>query len=335
MAIKKVDLKAAALARVTHSHADDEMAFIDSISQRKSSRIVKKIPLALLDPFPEQERFYPIQEETYESMAQSVAQLGVLDPILVMAGAQGHFTILAGHCRSEGARRAGYNEIDAFVLDVSPEMARAVFHATNLEGRDLLPSQRMNGYNAIEAALEEEAARSGKADMHRTTAVIAQRTGDNVRKIQRYKRLALLMPELLRMVDENRLTLRAAYDLSFLEPAQQDELLKTMQASQNILSADQAADIKNLALGELLSPKHIERIVNPATEVPLPVIKPTAQNTAKPVASRVRRIRIAWQDIRQYFDADATDACVTQTIYDALDAYFASKRHTNKTQKED
>ena len=131
---KKFDLKATALGRVTESSADEIM--IGALTGKPSNdKVVVKLPLSLLDPYPLQEEAYPVQDGDYEAKAESMSKLGQLDPIHVVRAARGRYQILAGHRRVGGAKLLGWTEIDAIIDDVSPSIAEAIFHATNLDAQ--------------------------------------------------------------------------------------------------------------------------------------------------------------------------------------------------------
>lgn len=317
---KKFDLKAAAQGRVAQSSADDAM--IDLLSGRSSSeRTVIKLPLSLLDPYADQEQYYPVHDGEYEAKAKSLAELGQIDPIHVAPAARGRYQILAGHRRVGGAKLLGWTEIDAIIDNVSPDVARAIFHATNLESQELSPSQRMRGYLAVEDALASEAKISGEVNVGRSTAVIAEQTGDDRRMIQRYKRLQHLVPELLARVDDGSITLRAAYDLSFLKPADQTEVLsKLSSAEDSTITPQQAANLKNLSQAHLLNPERVAWVIkpdaSPLATVKAPASSPKKEKSKKPLE---RKITLPWNNLYMYFPADATDAEVEQAIYEALD----------------
>lgn len=317
---KKFDLKAAAQGRVAQSSADDAM--IDLLSGRSSDRTVVKLPLSLLDPYIDQEEYYPVHEGEYEAKAKSLAELGQIDPIHVTPAARGRYQILAGHRRVGGAKLLGWTEIDAIIDNVSPDIARAIFHATNLESQELSPSQRMRGYLAVEEALANEAKISGEISVGRSTAVIAEQTGDDRRMIQRYKRLQHLVPELLARVDDGSVTLRAAYDLSFLEQDEQAQILsKLSSAEDSTITPQQATSLKNLSQAHLLTPERLVRVIEPDA-APLPTAKaapaltPEKEKRKKP---REKKITLPWSNLYMYFRPGVTDAEVEQAIYDALD----------------
>lgn len=331
---KKLDLKAAARSRVAQSTADDAM--LELFTGKPAKRVVVKLPLSLLDPNPDQEKYYPVHDGEYEAKAKSLAELGQIDPIHVVQAARGRYQILAGHRRVGGAKLLGWTEIDAIIDDVSPEVARAIFHATNLESQELSPSQRMRGYVAIEAALASEAQTNGELDIGRSTAAIAEQTGDDRRMIQRYKRLQNLHPDLLRRVDDGSITMRAAYDLSFLALEEQAQILEKLGTSEDsTITPKQATSLKNLSKSNLLSADRLARVMVPESDaVPLPTVKapsPAAAVAAikekKSKGPRERQIKLPWSDLHMYFRPDATDAEVQQTIYDALDAYARGHDH--------
>ena len=123
---KKFDLKATALGRVTESSADEIM--IGALTGKPSNdKVVVKLPLSLLDPYPLQEEAYPVQDGDYEAKAESMSKLGQLDPIHVVRAARGRYQILAGHRRVGGAKLLGWTEIDAIIDDVSPRLPKLFF----------------------------------------------------------------------------------------------------------------------------------------------------------------------------------------------------------------
>ena len=328
---KKFDLKATALGRVTESSADETM--IGALTGKPSNdKVVVKLPLSLLDPYPLQEEAYPVQDGDYEAKAESMSKLGQLDPIHVVRAARGRYQILAGHRRVGGAKLLGWTEIDAIIDDVSPSIAEAIFHATNLESQELMPSQRMRGYIAIEQALAKEQHSSGTPiDTLRTTSAISERTGDDRRKIQRYKRLEKLSPELLALLDAGDITFVAAYDLSFLNPEEQQSVYAAMnQSDSGTISPKQASSLKNLSGAALLTPARVTRVLIPAADgAELPTVKATPStipgNVSKKARKTVKKIKLPWSNLYMFFPAEVTDAEVEQTIYDALDAYTRKK----------
>lgn len=327
---KKLDLKAAARSRVSQSTADDAMLELFT-GKPSSDRVVVKLPLSLLDPNPDQEKYYPVHDGEYEAKAKSLTELGQIDPIHVVKAARGRYQILAGHRRVGGAKLLGWTEVDAIIDDVSPEVARAIFHATNLESQELSPSQRMRGYVAIEEALSGEAQNNGELDISRSTAAIAEQTGDDRRMIQRYKRLQHLHPDLLARVDDGSITMRAAYELSFLAPEEQASLTAKLGTSEDsTVTPKQATSLKNLSKSNLLSAERLARVMVPESDAaPLPTVKAPPLTAASIAATkekkskgpREKQIKLPWSDLYMYFQPGVTDAEVQQTIYDALDAY--------------
>ena len=247
MAIGKFDLSKIRAERVTQSHADNDMEFIDKMNSAKQGhRKLVKLPLSLLDANPHQEECYPVSDGEYESMANSMAQLGQIEPIHVIPAARGRYQILAGHRRVGGARLLGWKEIDCFIEDLTPNLATAVFHATNLDRQELKPSQRMQGYLAIEKALADEAVLNGGSMANpRTTAAVAERTGDNIRTIQRYKHLNNLIPDFLSMLDSGDISLRTAGDLSDLPPEEQQMVKNELEHTEIPITSAQAQALKN------------------------------------------------------------------------------------------
>lgn len=328
MAIGKFDLSKIRAERVTQSHADADMEFIDKMNSAKpGERRLVKLPLSLLDANPHQEECYPVSDGEYESMANSMAQLGQIEPIHVIPAARGRYQILAGHRRVGGARLLGWKEIDCFIEELTPNLATAVFHATNLDRQELKPSQRMQGYLAIEKALMDEAALNGGSIANpRTTAAVAERTGDNIRTIQRYKHLNKLIPDFLSMLDSGDISLRTAGDLSDLSSEEQQMVRSELKHTEIPLTSAQAQALKNLSKAKLLNVERCKRTL--AWEHgPLPTAKPAEKTKpAREKALRPRMIKLPWENLEQFFSSGASVKEIEQTIYDALLEYQKERK---------
>lgn len=323
MAVGKFDLSKIRAERVTNSHADADMDFIDKMNSAKpGTRRLVQLPLSLLDANPHQEECYPVSEGEYESMANSMAQLGQIEPIHVIPAARGRYQILAGHRRVGGARLLGWKEIDCFVEDLTPNLATAVFHATNLDRQELKPSQRMQGYLAIEKALQDEAAlNSSITTSLRTTAAVAERTGDNIRTIQRYKHLSSLIPDFLLALDNRDISLRTANELSDLTSEEQQMVWSNLKQTAMPINFSQAQALKNLSKAKLLNEDRCKRALA-WKHGPMPTVKASRKDKqAGEKVPRPRMIKLPWENLKRYFPDGVSPQEIEQTIYDALLEY--------------
>lgn len=202
------------------------------------------LPLDLIDPSPLQSRYYSVNEEKMDALADSIRLKGVLQPIAVRTKPNGRFEALAGHCRIEGSRRAGKATIPAMVyIDLDDASAEYIFHVTNLEnGHDLPPSERAKGYAAIAELLAGKGLPNNKS-----TAGVAQETGVDVRTVQRYNRLVNLNDDLMKKVDEGSISVRAGAQLSYLDKKQQNKVLQDVAKLGGGISEEQAKALRRKA----------------------------------------------------------------------------------------
>lgn len=200
---------------------------------------LETIPLTLLDAHPHQSR-WSMNEDELNWLTNNVAQVGVLEPVNVMQKPDGRYLLLAGHRRREAAKRAGVTEIPALVEPYNETRADIIFNATNLGQRQYLrPSEKAYAYLDLENAVGN----AGK-----TTAAIAELTGDNIRMIQRYKRLTALMPELLARVDTNAIPVFAGEALASLTAEEQTALVSVLENNEiKKISLKQAKELQTAA----------------------------------------------------------------------------------------
>lgn len=249
-------------ANADHRNLQDGLALLfgDAPQAPKSFEtapgpVVIQLPLTLIDAHPKQGRWSMIQEEL-DWLAANIAEVGVLDPVKVMQKPDGRYLLLSGHRRREASRRAGRDTIPAIVEPYDECRAEIIFNATNLGQRSKLrPSEKCFAYIDLEAAVK-----NGK----KTTAAIAKLTGDNLREIQRYKRLANLTPHLLDLVDKGSIPLYAGVDLADLCVEEQDALFSVLSNHQKFkVSLKQAALLKDTAGENTLEEESIEAILFP------------------------------------------------------------------------
>lgn len=201
------------------------------------------VTLDLLDACPLRPKFYSVNREKMQSLADSIRLKGVLQPIVLRTKADGRYEILAGHCRTEASRMAGKETIPAMVYQqLDDASAEYIFHVTNLEdGHDLPPSERARGYAAVAKLLAEKGLPGGQS-----TAGVAKETGVDVRTVQRYNRLAQLDAGLLEKVDAGQVSVRAGAQLSYLSGRQQAKVARELENGATI-TEEQAVAMRRKA----------------------------------------------------------------------------------------
>ncbi len=224
---------------------------MDVNSQEK----IYAIPIDAIDDFPD----HPFQVRDDEEMAQLVKSIdnnGVLNPIIVRQNGE-RYELIAGHRRRHACRTLGIKTIPAIVRELSREEAVVEMVDSNLQREHILPSEKAFAYKMKMDAMKRKAGRpkenvSPLGTNLRTDEIIAEEAGESRNQVQRYIRLTELIPELLTMVDEEKIAFRPAVELSYLTHDEQTDLLETIESEDCTPSLAQAIRMKNLSkLGKL------------------------------------------------------------------------------------
>ncbi|WP_312100558.1 ParB/RepB/Spo0J family partition protein [Pygmaiobacter massiliensis] len=285
---------------------DPDLSMLFSGSQANNpatTAVIQPISIDLLEAHPDQQH-WSMNEDELNWLASNIAQVGVLEPIQVQPLNSGKYRILAGHRRTEAARRANLATIPARILQVDDNMATAIFNATNLGQRaHLLPSEKAFAYVSLEKALAEE-------NSSRATAAIAELTGDNKRMIQRYKRLLELHPDLLHWVDTEQIPMRAGEYISFMDPDSQLALV-------NVLSGMDVARI------DLKQAERLREARRPGVRLTKQEIKDILWPKKAVKPEKPKSYKISADHIGKYFKAETKPEEIEQTICKALEYYQA------------
>ena len=193
--------------------------------------------------------FKVVDDESMLRTVESVAQYGVLTPLIVRPAGEGRYELISGHRRKHAAELAGLKEVPVIVREMDDDAATILMVDSNLQREMILPSERAWAYRMkLEAMKHQGKATSrqvvGKSE---TADVLGMDTGESGRQIQRYIRLTYLIPELLEMVDQKQLAFSPAVELSYLSEEQQKSFLEAMDYAQSTPSLSQAQRLKRLA----------------------------------------------------------------------------------------
>lgn len=237
--------------------------------QESSQERIQTLPLELFHPFPE----HPFQvrdDEKMEDTARSIAQFGVLVPILARPRPEGGYEIVSGHRRHHASQLAGLKEIPAIIRDMDDDEATIVMVDSNLQRERILPSEKAFAYKMKLDAMRRTAGRPrrnksvqvGQIFGQTSREVLASQSPDSNTQIQRYIRLTHLLPPILDMVDEGNFAFNAAVEISYLPEEHQEVLLEAMDYAQASPSLAQARRIRAFSASGKLDSNVLEAILS-------------------------------------------------------------------------
>ena len=256
-----------------------ELASVDDLFSTEESRAdaqrerVLEIPLSELHPF----KNHPFKVKDDESMmetADSIRQYGVLVPAIARPDPDGGYELVAGHRRHRASELADKETMPVIVRDLDDDAATIIMVDSNLQRESLLPSERAFAYKMKLDAMKHQGERRDltcaqvghKSDGKKSRDILAEQVGQSKNQIQRFIRLTELIPELLDMLDERKIALNPAYELSFLKKEEQTQLLDAMDSEQATPSLSQAQRLKKFSQEGHLS-IDVMRAIMPAEQI--------------------------------------------------------------------
>ena len=238
-------------ANISLSSYDDIFETDESRADSQLEKI-QKIPISELVPF-KNHPFKVVDDEAMLRTTESIAQFGVLTPLIARPLEDGGYEIVSGHRRVHAAEAAGLTEVPVIVRDMDDDAATVLMVDSNLQRESILPSERAFAYKMKAEALNHQGQRtdltSGQVvpKFKRTTEEIAAETGESYKTVQRFIRLTNLIPELLDMVDQKQISFNPAVELSYLTPEEQQHVIEAMDFTQAAPSLSQAQRLKKLS----------------------------------------------------------------------------------------
>ena len=241
-------------ANISLSSYDD---IFETDESRADSQLekVQKIPISELVPF-KNHPFKVVDDEAMLRTTESIAQFGVLTPLIARPLEDGGYEIISGHRRAHAAEAAGLTEVPVIVRDMNDDAATVLMVDSNLQREQILPSERAFAYKMKLEAMKRQGERTdlqedgtsrqvvGKLE---ASDILGQDTGESGRQVQRFIRLTNLIPELLDMVDQKQISFNPAVELSYLTPEEQQHVIEAMDFTQAAPSLSQAQRLKKLS----------------------------------------------------------------------------------------
>lgn len=212
---------------------------------------IRDIPLELIDDFPDHP-FKVRDDEDMMQLVESVKERGVITPATVRQKEDGRYELVSGHRRKRACELAGFETLRSEIVDLNRDEATILMVESNFQRSEILPSEKAFAYKMRLEAMKRQAGRPRKENMSpvgtnlRTDEQIAQETGDSRNQIHRYVRLTNLVPELLEFVDEGRIKMRPAVELSYLDEDCQRDVVDEIDLNDATPSHDQTIRMRKL-----------------------------------------------------------------------------------------
>ena len=299
----------------------DELLFSTEEQRQEEKREqVQQIPIDELYPFTNHP-FKVLEDDSMAQTVKSIKEYGILSPLIARPRPDGDgYEIISGHRRQFAAREAGLETLPVIVRDMDDDAATILMVDSNLQREQISPSEKAFAYKMKLDALKHQGARSdltsrqvvGKLD---AAALVGKLSDESGRQVQRYVRLTNLIPELLDMVDNKKISFNPAVELSYLDEKQQRAFLEAMDSTQNAPSVSQAQKLKKMAQkGEFTAEK--------ASEI-----------MEQEKKSELDTVTIKNEILRKYFPRNYTPRQMEQKIIQLLDAWQQQKEQTKQKKK--
>lgn len=284
----------------------------------QQQEVIQQISLTELYPFPD----HPFQvrdDDAMQETAESIKSYGVLVPAIVRPREDGGYEIISGHRRKHACELAGLSSMPVIVRDMDRDAATIIMVDSNLQRENILPSERAKAYKMKLEAIRRKAGRPAKTAENapeqngdqvghhfagkKSIEIIAEESGDSKSQVQRYIRLNELEPELQKLVDDGKIGMTPAVEISYLKPDEQKMLIETIDSEQTTPSLSQAQRMKRLSQEGKLSDDTMLGIM---------------MEQKKP---EVWNLTIPMDRIKKYFPRSYTPQRMEEVIFKLLDAW--------------
>ncbi len=294
----------------------DDIFSTEESRQEEQREQVQQIPIGELFPF-KNHPFKVLDDEAMQRTVESVAQYGVLAPLLARPRPEGGYEIISGHRRQHAAELAGLETLPVIVRQMDDDAAIILMVDGNLQREHILPSERAFAYKMKLDAMKNQGTRS---DLTSTQVVSKLRSNEKLgaennqsrETVRRFIRLTNLTPELLDMVDNKTVSFNPAVELSYLSPEQQQEVIRAMDDTQNFPSVSQAKRIKKLAQDGTFTTETVVAIMGEEKK------------------SELDTVTIKNDTLRKYFPRSYTPKQMEDTIIKLLEQWQKKRQHSEE-----
>ena len=294
----------------------DDLFSTEENRQEEQREQVQQIPIDELHPFTNHP-FKVLDDEAMTRTVESIAQYGVLAPLIARPRPEGGYEIISGHRRQYAAKLAGLETLPVIVRQMTADATVILVVDSNLQREHILPSERAFAYKMKLDALKNQGVRSDLTSCQvctkfRADESLAENSGESARNVQRFIRLTNLVPEQLDMVDEKKIAFNPAVELSYLDESQQRDFLEAMEDTQNAPSLSQAQQLKKMAQqGEFSYEKAFDVM-------------------GQEKKSEKDTVTIKNETLRKYFPRSYTPKQMEEKIIQLLDAWQKKQQRRNE-----
>ena len=273
---------------------------------------VEAIPLADLTPF----RNHPFKVKEDEEMAQlmrSIADAGVLSPALARPLPDGGYELISGHRRLAACKAQGMDAMPVIIRDLTDEEAVITMVDSNLQREHILPSEKAFAYKMKMEALSHQGKTSRQVGERWSVSQISEAGTDSERQIHRYIRLTHLIPDILKLVDEGKIALTPAVELSYLQPSEQEMLFSVMDSDEVTPSLSQARRLRRMSEAQTLTDDAVLQLLSEVK------------------GNQVEYVRVPVDKLRSFFRPDTSMKQMTETLVKAMEFY---NKHLERQRRE-
>lgn len=280
---------------------------------------VRVIPLKYVDDFPGHP-FQVLEDEDMEKLTESIRDNGVINPIIVRKKEDERYEIISGHRRKHACEKLGIELIPTIVRDVTRDEAIIAMVDSNLQRENILPSEKAKAYKMKMDAMKRQGARTDLTsrpvgEKLLSVEEVAASANESARQVHRYIRLNELTPELLDFVDEGKIGLRPAVELSYLQEEEMRDLVDYIDAESTFPSHEQTIRMKKLSQEGKLDTDTINRIMN----------------EDKP--NQKARLKIPMEKLERFFPKGTPQSQVEEVILKALEIYYRQRRREDRDER--
>ena len=268
---------------------------------------VEELPLSELTPFKD----HPFKVKNDAEMAElmkSIADAGVLSPALARPKEGGGYELISGHRRLAACKALGMDTMPVIIRTLTDEEAVITMVDSNLQREHILPSEKAFAYKMKMEALKSQGKRTDLTSTQlgpklRSNEIVGAASGDSREQVRRYIRLTNLIPEILQMVDDGKIALTPAVELSYLQPSEQETLFSTMDCDEVTPSLSQAQRLRRMSEEQRFTDSAVMQLMSEVK------------------GNQVEYVRVPVDKLRSYFRPDTSMKQMTETLVKAMDFY--------------
>ena len=236
-------------------------------------------------------------------LMRSIADAGVLSPALARSLPDGGYELISGHRRLVACKALGMDTMPVIIRDLTDEEAVITMVDSNLQREHILPSEKAFAYKMKYDALKHQGTSSQLGTKLRTDELLAQNSSDSRNQIQRYIRLTHLIPDILKLVDEGKIALTPAVELSYLQPSEQEMLFSVMDSDEVTPSLSQARRLRRMSEAQTLTDDAVLQLLSEVK------------------GNQVEYVKVPVDKLRSFFRPDTSMKQMTETLVKAMDFY--------------